>query len=257
VSGRAGRICAAVMLAAVLAGEARGDEGWVRGETARLRVDVKEQPRHDVSNGAAVMRLERLADHHAILTKTMEGTWAVLAYVPSAHMFVVGGQFEVGAWLPLDVISYVDEKDGAIRQARHNEDWMALAAVPSPDGRFIAFVGARGDEYFRLQLLDTVNDALYELGQPPAPPPDPQTTVKGEGHEWDWGDPIDGVTQMDPGIISFPDDHTLRVSFGRDTFRARAKHRTTRSWDLRQVVAKRRPVKVTTTPPGPTDPAAP
>jgi hypothetical protein len=69
--------------------------------------------------------------------------------------------------------------------------------------------------------------------------------------------PIDGVTQMDPGIISFPDDHTLRVSFGRDTFRARAKHRTTRSWDLRQVVAKRRPVKVTTTPPGPTDPAAP
>lgn len=252
---------AAVLLAAgvVLAGGARAqpDGGWVSGQAARLRVDVKERPRHDVSNGAAVMRLETLADHRAIVTRTMEGTWRVLAYVPSARMFVLGGQFEVGAWLPLNVISYVDEKTGAIRRARPSEDWMALAAVPSPDGRFIAFVGARGDEYFRLELLDTVNDALYELGQPPAPPPDPKTTVKGEGHEWDWGDPIDGVTEMDAGIVTFPDDHTLRVSFGRDTFRGRANHRTVRSWDLRQVVAKRRPVKVTAQPPGPKDPTPP
>jgi hypothetical protein len=261
LSVRAGRICLAALGAVVLVAPpgqpARADDGWVSGQTARLKIDLKEMPRHDASNGAVVMRLESAADHRAILTKTMEGTWRVLAYVPSARMFVLGGQFEVGAWLPLDVVSYLDEKTGALRPARHNEDWMALAAVPSPDGRFIAFVGARADEYFRLELLDTVNDALYELGQPPAPPPDPQRTTKGEGHDWDWGDPIDGMTDMDAGIITFPDDHTLRVSFGRDTFRARAKRRTVRSWDLRQVVAKRRPVKVPATPPGPTDPAPP
>jgi len=250
LSGRAAGVLALCLAAAPRLAASAPDgsndgskDGWTVGQAARVRVDVKEKPRHDLSDGASVMRLEGLPDHRAIVTKTMEGTWRVLAYVPSAHLFVLGGQFEVGAWLPLNVISYLDEKTGALRPARHNEDWMALAAVPSADGRFIAFVGARADEYFRLELLDTVNDALYELGQPPAPPPDPQTVTKGEGHEWDWGDPIDGVTEMDPGIITFPDDHTLRVSFGHDTFRERAKRRTVRTWDLRQVVAKRRPVK--------------
>ncbi len=122
---------------------------------------------------------------------------------------------------------------------------MALAAVPSADGRFVAFVGAIGDHYFRLEVLDTVNDALYELGQPPAPPPDAhpvEPTAKGSGAEWDWGDPIDGVTEMDPEIITFPDNHTLRVTYGRDTVRGRGPKRSVRTWDLRQVVAKRRPV---------------
>ncbi|HXJ20286.1 MAG TPA: hypothetical protein VMT03_08635 [Polyangia bacterium] len=217
-------------------------DGWVTGGTARLRIDVKESPRHDVSDGSVAMRLETLSDHRAIAAKTMEGTWRVLAYVPSAHMFVLGGQFEVGAWLPLNVISYVDEATGVARQARHSEDWMALAAVPSPDGRFIVFVGALGEHYFRLQVLDTVKDALYELGQPPAPPPEPHPVAEGSGREWDWGDPIDGVTEMDPGIVTFPDDHTLRVTYGRDTARGRAAKRTVRTWDLQQVVAKRRPV---------------
>src|SRR6185312_6001982 len=81
-------------------------DGWTVGQAARVRVDVKEKPRHDVSDGASVMRLEGLPDHRAIVSKTMEGTWRVVAYVPSAHLFVLGGQFEVGAWLPLNVISY-------------------------------------------------------------------------------------------------------------------------------------------------------
>jgi len=204
---------------------------------------VKERPRHDVSDGSVAMRLEALSDHRSIAAKTMEGAWRVLAYVPAAHRFVLGGQFGVGAWLPLNVISYVDEATGALRPARHNEDWMALAAVPSPDGRFIAFVGARGEHSFRLQVLDSVNDALYELGLPPAPPPDPHPIAKGSGGEWDWGDPIDGVTDMDPGIITFPDDRTLRVTYGRDGAAGRARQRTARVWDLRQVVARRRPVE--------------
>ncbi len=234
---------ATVVLVAAFPRMSRGGDGWVTGQTARVRVDVKERPRHDGSEGSVAVRLEALADHRAIVAKTMDGAWRVLAYVPSAQMFVMGGQFEVGAWLPLNVISYLDEKTGAVRQARHNEDWMALAAVPSPDGRFIAFVGARADESFRLQVLDTVNDALYQLGLPPAPPPDPNPMPRSSTGEWDWGDPIDGVTEMDPGVITFPDDHTLRVTYGRDTWRGRAPQRKARAWDLRQVVAKQRPLK--------------
>jgi hypothetical protein len=230
------------LLAGALSGGARADDGWVKGATARLKIEVKERPRHDVTDGSVALRLEALADHKAIAAKTMEGTWRALAYVPAAHLFVLGGQFEVGAWLPLNNISYLDEATGALRPARHNEDWLALAAVPSPDGRFIAFVGALGDHYFRLEVLDTVNDGLYELGQPPAPPPDAHPVAKTSSGEWDWGDPIDTVTEMDPGIITFPDDHTLRVSYGRDTPAGRAPKRTAKSWDLRQVIAKRRPV---------------
>ncbi|MES1207139.1 MAG: hypothetical protein ABUS79_14475 [Pseudomonadota bacterium] len=199
---------------------------------------------HDGSWGSAQMRLERLADHRTIATKTMEGTWTLLTYVPAAHEFVLGGEFEVGAWLPLNVISFVDEATGAVRHSRYNGVWMAFAAVPSPDGRFIALVGALDQSRpFRLEVLDIVNDALYELGPPPAPPPDSAPITKGFDGGWDWGDPIDGLTPMDASIITFPDDHTLRVTYGRDTSRRRARHRTARTWDLAQVVANQRPAK--------------
>jgi len=222
------------------------DGPWTVGTSGRLRIQATEAPRHDGSFGAARLELQALADHRLVLSKQLEGEWQILAYVPSARTFVIGGQFETGAWLPLDEIRYVDETIGAMRMSRYDGGtWIAFAAVPGPDGRFIVFVGqSRGDRAFeggrfRLQVLDTIKDALYDLGRPPAPPPVNEDDASAfDPHVgWDWGAPVDGVVQMDPGIITFSDAHTIRVSYGADTIKRRAGRRRQRSWDLERTVA--------------------
>lgn len=219
---------------------------WTAGTTARIRVQTTEVPQHDGSFGAARLELQTLSDHRALLSQKLEGTWHLLAYVPSTQTFVIGGQFETGAWLPLDEIRYVDEASGEVRMSRYDGGtWIAFAAVPGPDGRFIVFVGeSRRDRAFeggrfRLEVLDTAKDALYDLGRPPAPPPDEDSPFDAD-EGWDWGAPIDGLEHMDAGIIAFTDGHTLRVSYGADTQKRRARQRRQRSWDLsRAVVAGR------------------
>jgi hypothetical protein len=215
------------------------DAPWTAGATARIRVQTTELAMHDGSYGAARLELRRLADGKPILTKKLEGTWRVLAYVAARRAFLLGGQFEVGAWLPLDDLEYVDEATGAMTRSRVTADgnWIAFAVVPGPDGRFVAAIGeyradqAFGAGRFRLQLLDAAKDALFDLGRPPAPPPAEDPPDEGRGR-WQWGDPIDGLVEMDPGIITFVDAHTLRASYGADTWKRRASRRTAKTWDL-------------------------
>ena len=207
---------------------------------------------HDGSYGAARLELQTLGDHSMVVSQKLEGVWQVLTYVPSTRTFVIGGEFETaGSWLPLNEIRYVDEATGAMRRSRYDgRTWIAFAAVPGPDGRFIVLVGESRpdgsfqDGRFRLQVLDTTKDALYDLGRPPAPPPlsedDASEFDRDEG--WDWGTPVGGLVEMDPGIITFSDAHTLGVSYGADTYKRRARRRRQRSWDLEQTVAKGRTI---------------
>lgn len=214
--------------------------------------------RHDGSYGAARLELQTLADHRMVVSKKLEGVWQVLTYVPSTRTFVIGGEFEAaGSWLPLDEIRYVDEATGAMRMSRYDSGtWIAFAAAPGPDGRFIVFVGeSRADRAFeagpfRLQVLDTTKDALYDLGRPPAPPPlsEDEASQLEPDEGWDWGSPIDGFVQMDPGIITFSDAHTIRVSYGADTIKRRSRQRRQRSWDLARAVAMGRMLR---SPPAP------
>ena len=203
--------------------------------------------RHDGSYGAVRLELQTLADHRLVGSQKLGGVWQVLTYVPSTRTFVIGGEFETaGSWLPLDQIRYVDEATGAMRRSRYDgETWIAFAAVPGLDGRFIALVGesrpdgAFQDGRFRLQVLDTTKDALYDLGRPPAPPPLSEDDASDSDHDgrWDWGTPVGGLVEMDPGIITFSDAHTLRVSYGADTIKRRAGRRRQRSWDLERTIA--------------------
>jgi hypothetical protein len=218
--------------------------------------------RHDGSYGAARLELQTLADHRMVVSQKLEGVWQVLTYVPSTRTFVIGGEFEAaGSWLPLDEIRYVDEATGTMRTSRYgSETWIAFAAVPGPDGRFIVFVGeSRADGAFevgpfRLQVLDTTKDALYDLGRPPAPPPPSEDDAfeYDPADGWDWGTPVGGLVQMDPGIITFSDARTIRVSYGADTIKRRAGRRHQRSWDLERTVARGRmippPAEAPTTP---------
>jgi hypothetical protein len=239
----AGASCLAV---AVLAAPPSADEaGWTAGATARLRVVQTKPAAHDGSYGSARVELQAVGDRRQILSKEIEGTWRVLAYAPAAHAFVLGGQFEIGAWLPLVAVSYVDEATGTIRPARFSESWVAFAAIAGPNGRFVAFVGKSGKNAdaagrFRLQVLDVAADALFDVGPAPAPPPD---SFYAEEHRrrCAWGDPIDGVVEMDAGIVRFIDAHTLRASYGADSCLKRAARRREQSWDLDKIVGGRKP----------------
>ncbi|HXU02403.1 MAG TPA: hypothetical protein VN903_15670 [Polyangia bacterium] len=217
---------------------------WTAGATARLRVVQTKPAAHDGSYGSARVELQALGDHRQILSKEIEGTWRVLAYAPAARAFVIGGQFETGAWLPLDAVSYLDEATGALRPARFTGTWIAFAAVAGPNGRFVAFVGKWGPDAdtagrFRLQVLDAAADALYDVGPAPAPPPD---SFWAEEHRrrCDWGDPVDGFVEMDAGIVRFTDDHTLRASYGADSCLKRGARRREQTWDLEKIVARGR-----------------
>ena len=239
-----GVFCLAAALAAPASSTDDGG-GWVTGTTARVRVVQMKMASHDGSYGSARVELETLSDRRKILSRELEGTWRVLAYAPAAHAFVLGGQFEVGVWLPLDAVSYVDEATGAIRPARVAQgSWVAFAAVPGPTGRFIAFVGKWGGHAteagrFRVQVLDTAGDALYDVGPAPAPPPD-AFFAEERRRRCDWGDPVDGVVEMEAGIVRFVDDHTLRVSTGADGCLKRAIRRREQTWDLDKVVGRGR-----------------
>ena len=220
------------------------DAPWTVGTTARARVQATELAMHDGSYGAARLEVQAVAGGQPILTKKLEGSWRVLAYVAARRAFLLGGQFETGAWLPLDDLEYLDEATGAMSRSRVTADghWIAFAVVPGPDGRFVAAIGeyradqAFGAGRFRVQLLDAVKDALYDLGRPPVPPPAEDPPEEG-GSRWQWGDPIDGVVDMDPGIITFVDAHTLRVTYGADTWKRRASRRTAKTWDPERVTA--------------------
>jgi hypothetical protein len=212
-----------------------------------------EAPQYDGSFGAARLELQTLAEHRVVLSKQLDGEWQILAYVPSTRTFVIGGQFQTGSSLPLDEVRYVDETTGAMRMSRYDGGtWISFAAVPGPDGRFIVFVGeSRANRAFEagrfhLQVLDTTKDALYDLGRPPAPPPlsEDDASEYDPADGWDWGTPVDGVVQMDPGIITFSDAHTIRVSYGADTIKRRAGRRRQRSWDLERAVATGRMIPV-------------
>jgi hypothetical protein len=223
------------------------EDGWTDGATARLRLRRTSAPRHDGSYGAVHLELEALAGRRVIASRDLDGVWSVLAYSPAARAFVIGGEFEVGAWLPLDDISYVDEHTGELRRSRYDDgSWIALAAVAGPGGRYVVFVGQSTPSRvptaggFRLQVLDPVADRLYDLGPAPAPPP--AEDAQGSEGRCDWGDPVDGLTVLDPGILELPDAHTLRASDGADQCQARANKRRTRSWDLDRVVKSARPI---------------
>jgi hypothetical protein len=72
------------------------DAPWTAGTTTRIRVQATELAMHDGSYGAARLELQSIADRKPILTKKLEGTWRVLAYVAAKHAFLLGGQFETG-----------------------------------------------------------------------------------------------------------------------------------------------------------------
>jgi membrane-bound inhibitor of C-type lysozyme len=181
------------------------------------------------------------------------GEWRCLAYSQPRKAFVLGGSLQKGYTMPVNKLRFLSEPDWSSSAARSSSLWgdegagtradngfAALAAVPSRDGRYVAFIGSLGEENGALFAFDTVEDAFAVLGDPPAPPPGTADGIAKEAHfDWTGGGPSDGFIPLDAGILLFPVPGVLRASYGADSVKARAKKRTTKDWDLAQAFAER------------------
>lgn len=202
---------------------------WTPGASVRLRITVLEAPVHDGAAGRSRLDLET-PDGKQVAERDLDGVWRCVAWARDAKRFVLAGAFEVGAWLPVVEVRYLDEH-GALTPSRAlPEGWLAMAAVPSASGRWVAWVGTSDAKRgFALMALDTLDDKLTVLGKPPAPPPG---AALADGAAWDWGDPVDGFVELDAGILTFDGDRALIASYGRDSAKKRGAPRTQRRFGL-------------------------
>ena len=205
------------------------------GRVSRLETRALRAPRHAGDPGATRIELEAIAPGSAtdhVWEKA--GVWRRLAYVEDTGVYLLAGLFERGAWLPIDVLGYVDERTGAWRDSHvQGTRWMAMAAVAGPRGRYVGFVAdAGGDAGFELEVLDTRDDVLVRAGEAPSPPP-AGSCEPGEEEFFGWGTPpADGYVDLDPGILVFADERTLVATYGRDRCAGRAAKRREQRWDL-------------------------
>lgn len=204
-----------------------------------LTVQVTARPLYDGAAGTTHLRMTRGDD--VAMETDWPGVWRALSCDPTEHRFVLSGEFQQGGWLPIRRIRYLSERSTLYTESQYNgRDFLAFAAVPAADGRWVAFVGIldEGTE-FRLLVLETRLDALLTLGAPPAPPPSTDVAPKDLDADCPWTSwPCfhDGWVEMDPGIITF-DGATLKVSDGaKDSPQGRDKERKVRTWDLEKAL---------------------
>jgi hypothetical protein len=200
-----------------------------------------EHARHDGSYGRTRVIFEADARPGEQVVHELKGRYNVLTHSPAAHAFVLGGLFETGVIMYMDVLLQVDTRDGSLRHSRYRLPLHLVSAVASDEGDHIALLGAPGwgaDSSPRLWVYRPELDALYgPLGPPPAPPP---TDFQCERpHVRRWLDVLgqDGYEPLEPGIIRFSAPARMRVSYGADTCRRRAERRRVRDWDLTQLTA--------------------
>lgn len=196
------------------------------------RVNVPEHALLDKSTGQTQFVLLNNTDHTIRFKKTYEGHWFCLGFNSITKSYVVGGIYQIGAWLPLGSIQYLNEaKNSFTPSAFDRLGYLANATVVSPKGRYIAFIGGQKSTG-KLYVLDTQTDTIKSLGIAPAPPPvENDTFFSEEPFEWGTGW-ADGYVEMETNILHFKSENVLQVSYGKDTPRARAKKRQLRNFKI-------------------------
>jgi len=153
-----------------------------------------------------------------------EGHWFCFGFNQLTKTYLVGGIGQTGAWLPLVAIQYLKEDGTAFITSVFNRlNYMANAAVMSPEGRYIVFIGGQ-QTTGKLYVLDSQTDTIKYLAKAPAPPPVNSSFSSEEPFDWGTGW-ADGFVAMEKTVLSFKSEYLLRVSYGKDTAYARAKKR--------------------------------
>lgn len=166
------------------------------------------------------------------LSETYEGKWFCLGFNKMTNTYLVGGISQIGAWLPLGSIQYLSEAKNVFEPSAFDRlGYLANAAVVSPNGRYIAFIGGK-QTTGKLYVLDTKTDTIKSLGVAPAPPPlDNDAFFSEEAFEWGTGW-ADTYLEIETNILHFKSENILQVSYGKDTPKARAKKRQIRIFKL-------------------------
>lgn len=228
-----------VSLACLVSHPAVSSAGSAPEPAAELRIETVEHAMHEGSAGKCLIELVSRSDGSKVFSKELEGAWTQLGYNAKTKDHVLGGLFELGAWLPVREIRYLsDDGRRGLRPARINkEEWFALGTATSPDGRFIAFVGT-DDRHpgTSLFVFDTTRDQQTYLGTPPHPAPaDSREDAPGYGQEgyWDWGGGCcDGHFVMDRRVVWFESPSVLKVDYGFDPAKKAGQRKRIKSWDL-------------------------
>lgn len=180
--------------------------------------------RLDQSIGQTQFILKSDSDGKNRFSQTYEGRWFCLGFNQATKNYLLGGVFQIGAWLPLGSIQYLHETTGIVTPSIfERQGYLANAAIVSPKGRYIAFIGGQQTSG-QLYLLDTQTDTIKKLGPAPAPPPVSESFSSEEPFEWGAGW-ADGYVVMEPDILNFKTEQILQVSYGKDTRQARAQKR--------------------------------
>jgi hypothetical protein len=143
------------------------DERCPRGARTTLTIEKLERPeilRPDEAIGGDQLIL-RAGKRELMHTVSHDFYWVCLAY-SRKRGHLVGSRADMDGSLVLRTIGYLAEDSELIEaSAFTRERFHAYAALPSRDGRWVAFIGGRDD--VALYLLDTTRDQVRKLG--PAP----------------------------------------------------------------------------------------
>ncbi|MEW6515386.1 MAG: hypothetical protein AB1439_00590 [candidate division FCPU426 bacterium] len=213
-----------------------------QGASTQLRITqvLAKMPRHDVDLGRTTLTLLSLDGKKELLKETFTEVWECLGYNPTAKRYVLITKNEHGTKVTLRGLVYLEENPARFKDSVFGEkQFEAAASLPGPDGNYLALIGApEGEDTYKLYVLNLVADKLQLLGDAPGPPP-----LTKEDLEWPealdmmaaWEAPERHYTELEPGIWSFTNPSTLQVSYGKDTYKARNKKRSIKTWDLKSL----------------------
>jgi hypothetical protein len=155
-----------------------------------------------------------------------------LGFNKTTHTYLIGGVFQIGAWLPLGYIQYLREEKNVFEPSAFDRlGYLAQATVISPKGRYIAFIGGQ-QSTGKLYVLDTQTNTIKSLGAALAPPSLANDAFSSE-EPFEWGTGwADGYVNIETSILRFISENVLQVSYGKDTPHARAKKRQIRTFNL-------------------------
>ncbi len=200
---------------------------------------ITNTPRHDVDLGNTTIVLK---DLHGKPLKSQElaEVWECRAFNKAKSRYVLISKNEYGITITLRDLVYLNEQDSQFQDSIFSKKhYEAKSAVMSPGGRYMAFIGKNGNStHSALFVLDTVSDTIRRLGKAPSPPPD-QYAAENSNTVYNWDNIETGYTSIEPAILSFTGEHTLRATYGADCVVRRAKKRLTRVWNVSFATGKK------------------
>ena len=205
----------------LLSSDGTANLSTINGTLTYIEIKILSRPQYDKSAGETLIILHSTKDSSILKDYKIEGVWHSIAYNSLEKKFILGGMFQVGAWLPMCEIRYLDETNFEMKPSQINKiDWYSFITVPDESGKYIALIGKYDEKFLVLYILNTITDRVQILGKPPQPPPIESSFINEDmlKESWQWGcSYADGFTEMDDGIIIFEKNDRLRVSFGKDS----------------------------------------